>query len=134
MSDRYEDLKADERWELLYRTEYTLMIGRRLRRLRESQRLSQFKARHRARRPRGEPYSQSTLSRLEAGYANAPLYVYIHFAEGYGVDPGRLLGHAKVEDRVSDAEMTLIGFTRRLGIRPDEAIARLARAMARRGG
>jgi len=127
LSNRNEDLGATERWELLYRTAYTEMIGRRLKRLRESQRLSQYEARHRARRPKGEPYSQSTLSRLEAGYANAPLYAYIHFAEGYGVDPGRLLGHDRVEDRVSEAEMTLIGFMRRLGIRPDEAIARLAR-------
>lgn len=127
MSNRNEDLRARERWELLYRTEYTRMVGRRLRRLRESQRLSQHEARHRARRPRGEPYSQSTVSRLEAGYANAPLYVYVHFAEGYGVDPGRLLGHDKVEDRVSEAEITVIGFMRRLGIRPDEALARLVR-------
>lgn len=127
MSDRYEDLRAPERWELLYRTEYTLMVGRRLRRLRESQRLSQHEARHRARRPRGEPYSQSTLSRLEAGYGNAPLYVYIHFAEGYGVDPGRLLGPDKVEEPASEAELTLLGIMRRLGIRPDEAIVRLVR-------
>jgi hypothetical protein len=53
--------------------------------------------------------------------------VYIHFAEGYGIDPGRLLGPDKVEQPASEAEMTLLGIMRRLGIRPDEAIVRLIR-------
>lgn len=58
MSDRYEDLRAPERWELLYRTE---------------------------------------------------------------------LGPDKVEEPASEAEMTLLGIMRRLGIRPDEAIVRLVK-------
>lgn len=44
------------------------------------------------RRPRGGPYSQSLISRLEKGHANAPLYTYVHFAEAYDVAPEQLMG------------------------------------------
>jgi transcriptional regulator with XRE-family HTH domain len=115
------------RWELLYRTPYTLMVGSRLRRLRESQGLTQYQVRHRVSRPQGGPYSQSVISRLEGGYANAPLYTYIHFAEAYEVAPELLLGPDEVQRPVKEAEMTLLRVLRRLDVAPDVALARLTR-------
>jgi hypothetical protein len=67
------------------------------------------------------------LSRIEAGYANAPLYVYIHLAEAYELDPGRLMGPEEAEKPIGEAEIALIKFLRRLGIAPDEAMARVAK-------
>lgn len=121
------DRERPERWELLYRTPYTLMIGSRLRRLRESQGLNQRQARWRVRRPRDGPYSQSVISRLEGGYDNAPLYTYIHFAEAYEVVPELLLGPDEVQRPVREAEMTLLRVLRRLEIMPDVALARITR-------
>lgn len=68
-----KDLRAGERWEMLHKTPYTLMIGRRLRRIREGRHLTQKAVADRTRKPRGNGfYSQGLLSRIEAGYANAP--------------------------------------------------------------
>jgi transcriptional regulator with XRE-family HTH domain len=124
----------DERWKDLgdradyyFRTPYTELVGLRLRRLRDSCGLTQHQARHQVRRPNGVPYSQGLLSRLEKGYGNSPLYVYIHFAEVYGVDPGRVMGSDEAQKPISEAEMTLVRYLRRVGLSPDEAIARLAR-------
>jgi transcriptional regulator with XRE-family HTH domain len=125
MGPRYEDLEARHRWELYYRTPYTGMIGARLKRLRLARGLSQLQARERVRRPTGGAYSQGLLSRLEKGYANSPLYVYLHFAEAYEVDPGRLMGSDDAQKPITEAEMTLIRFMRRAKLKPDEAIARL---------
>ena len=134
MSDRGEQLLQRDGWALLYRTPYTRMVGSRLRRLREARRLTQYEARHRVKRPRGGPYSQSMVSRLEAGYANAPLYVYIHFAEAYEIDPGALLCGEEFDKPASGAEMTLVRLLRRLEMAPDEAIARLTRSSGRGSG
>lgn len=120
------DDDPEERWEFFYRTPYTEMIGSRLRRLREARRLSQEKLRHSVRRPRGGPYSQSLISRLERGYANAPVYVYIHFAEAFDLAPEVLLGPDDALKPVAEAEMTLLRTLRRLSVSPDEALARVA--------
>jgi transcriptional regulator with XRE-family HTH domain len=117
-----------EGWEYFYRTPYTEAVGIRLKRLRDSRGMSQRTARHLVKRPNGSPYSQGLLSRLEKGYGNSPLYVYIHFAEVYGVDPARLMGSDEAQKPISEAEMTLVRFLRRVGISVDEAIARLSRA------
>lgn len=127
LNERGDDLGANESWELLYRTSYTVMVGRRLKRIREGRQLTQTQALERVRRPNGRGYSPAFLSRIEAGYANSPLYAYVHLADGYDLDPGRLLGVEEAEKSVGEAEMTLIRFLRRLGIEPDEALARLAR-------
>jgi transcriptional regulator with XRE-family HTH domain len=115
----------EPRWALLYRTPYTEYVGSRLRRLREVRRMTQQQARLRAVRPNGKGYSQSTLCRLEAGYANAPLYAYIHFAEAYDTDPAAVLGRDEFDDRVTRVEMTMVKLIRRMGIPVEEAIARL---------
>jgi transcriptional regulator with XRE-family HTH domain len=116
----------DERWEFFYRTPYTEMIGSRLRRLRDARGLSQNRLRYGVRRPRGGPYSQSVISRLERGYANAPVYVYLHIAEAFDLAPEVLLGPDDALKPVSEAEMTLLRTLRRLSVSPDEALARVA--------
>ncbi len=115
-----------ERWELFYKSPYTELVGSRLLRLRQGRGLSQSQVRHGVRRPRGGPYSQSTISRLERGYANAPIYVYVHFAEAFELAPEVLLGPDDALNPVPEAEMTLLRVLRRLSIRPDEALARIA--------
>jgi transcriptional regulator with XRE-family HTH domain len=117
-----------ERWERLYKTGYTLMIGRRLKRIREGRHLTQREVADRTRKPLGRGfYSQGMLSRIEAGYANAPLYTYLDFANFYELDPARVMGPEDAEKPVDEAELTLIKFLRRTGVSVDEAIARLAR-------
>ena len=127
MTERGEALP--ERWELLYRTAYSGMLGARLRRIREGRHLTQGQALRLVKRPppSKRTYSQGFLSRIEAGYANSPLYAYIHLAQAYEIDPGRLMGPEEAEKPVGEAEMTLIEFLRRLGISPAEAMARLAK-------
>jgi transcriptional regulator with XRE-family HTH domain len=119
-----------EQWELLYRTPYTVMVGSRLRHLRQTLGLTQHQATWRVRRPRGGRYSQSVVSRLERGYGNAPLYTYIHFAEAYEVGPELVLGADEVQRPVREGEMTLIRVLRRLEISPDVALARLTHRLA----
>jgi transcriptional regulator with XRE-family HTH domain len=123
-----EDLRATERWEMLHKTPYTVMVGLRLRRIREGRRLTQQHVADNTRKPRGNGYySQGLLSRIEGGYANAPLYSYIDFADFYELDPARVMGPEEADKPVDEAEMTLIKFLRRTGISVDEAIAQLAR-------
>ena len=119
------DDAPEERWELFYKTPYTELIGSRLRRLREGRGLSQNRVRHSVKRPRGGPYSQSLISRIERGYANAPIYVYTHFAEAFELAPEVLLGPDDALKPVAEAEMTLLRVLRRLSISPDEALARV---------
>jgi hypothetical protein len=64
---------------------------------------------------------------METGYANSPLYAYVHLAEAYELEPGRVLGSDEAQKPITEAEMTLVRVMRRAGIAPDEAIARLAR-------
>jgi transcriptional regulator with XRE-family HTH domain len=127
LTTQHKDLRASERWEMLHRSPYSLMIGQRFKRIREGRRMTQSSVIKIVRKPNGNRYSQGFLSRIEAGYANAPLYSYVDFAKAYELDPGRLMGPEEAEKPVGEAERTLIGFLRRLGISPDEAMARIAR-------
>src|SRR5262249_43955408 len=119
--ERWKSLGGEdgpERWELFYRTPYTEMVGARFKRLRVARGLSQQQARYGVRRPRGGVYSQGLISRVEKGYADAPLYVYVHLAEAYEVDPGRVMGTDEAQKQVTEAEMTLIQFLREVNIEP----------------
>jgi transcriptional regulator with XRE-family HTH domain len=116
-----------EIWEYLLKTEYTELVGVRIRRLRSSRGWTQLETVNRIQRPRGGTYSPGLLSRVENGYANPPLYVYIHLAEVFDLDPGRLLGTEEAQKPITEAEMTLVRFLRGAGIAPDDALVRLAR-------
>jgi transcriptional regulator with XRE-family HTH domain len=74
----------------------------------------------------GGYYSRGLLSRIEKGYANSPLYVYMHIADALDLEPGRLMGSDETQKPISEAEMTLVRFLRRTGINVDEALALLA--------
>ena len=76
-------------------------------------------------KPEGGRYSGASLSRLERGWASAPLHLYLAIAVALDVEPGRLLGPDDVQRPVTDGELTLVRTLRRLGIAPDEVIARL---------
>jgi len=121
---RYEPLPVD-RWDMNYVTDYTRMVGRRLKRIREGRELNQWQVMYRIERPDGGRYSRGLLSRIENGYANSPLYVYLHLADFFELDPATILGPDE-DAEPGEAEMALIEFVRRLGISPAEAMARLA--------
>ncbi len=125
-STSYEEIETLNRWELFYRTPYSEMVGARVRRARTIRDLTQAKLLEKVERPRGGTYSSGLVSRIEKGYANSPLYVYMHIARALDLDPGRVMGSDETQKPISEAEMTLIRFLRRACIKPDEAIARLA--------
>ena len=122
----YEEVETLNRWELFYKSAYSEMIGARLRRVRTSRELTQARLLEKVERPRGGTYSTGLLSRIEKGYATSPLYVYMHLAAALDLEPGRLMGSDETQKPISEGEMTLIRILRRLGIKPDEAVARLA--------
>lgn len=124
-STSYEEIETLNRWELLYRTPYSEMVGARMRRARLARNLTQGGLLKMVERPRGGTYSSGLLSRIEKGYANPPLYVYMHVAEALGLEPGRLMGSDETQKPISEAEMTLVRFLRRAQIKPDEGIASL---------
>lgn len=125
-STSYEEIEALDRWELFYRTPYSEMVGARARWARMSRGLTQGAFVQTIERPRGGFYSRGLLSRIEKGYANSPLYVYMHIAKALDLEPGRMLGSDEAQKPINEAEMTLVRFLRRAAIRPDEALAMLA--------
>ena len=110
-----------------YYCEWAVVVGDRVRRLRKAEELSLDGLCRLIHRPDGGRYSAGHLSRLERGYASAPLYFHLLLADALGVDPGRLLGPDDAQREVAEAEMTLLLFLRTADIAPHEAIARLAR-------
>ncbi len=76
----------------------------------------------------GKPYSPAFVSRLERGWASAPLFTYIGLARRFGVPPGKLLGEDGLEGPVSESELTLIRVIRQLGLSPEDVLAMLVPA------
>jgi hypothetical protein len=114
---------AGQEWSRRYRVEWAVVVGARLRRLRESHglRLRDIEIF----RPDGIPYSSSFFSRLENGWGTPPLWVYVTLAERFGKHPGVLLGPEEVTRPWTDGELTLLRVLRRAGIEAHEAIVRL---------
>ena len=79
-------------------------------------------------RPAGGSLSPGHLSRIERGWANAPLSTYLAIAAALEVAPWRLLGPEEVQKEVTDAELTLIQFLRETRLAPHEALTVLASA------
>jgi len=113
------------RWEQGYRREWAAVVGDRVRRLRKEEELTLHELSALVMKPEGGWYSAGYLSRLERGWASAPLYVYLSVADALNVDPGRLFGLDDVQKQVSDAELTLLRCLRRLEVSPDAALAGL---------
>lgn len=123
--------RGGPRWSDPYHCEWGIVVGDRIRRLRKQRDLTLNQLCLNVFKPEGGNYTAGYLSRLERGWASAPLYVYLALADALEVAPGRLLGPDDAARSVSDAEMTLVRFTRRLALEPDEAIALLARGHQR---
>jgi hypothetical protein len=75
--------------------------------------------------PRGGRYSPGLLSRVENGFANPPI-VYVHVADALEMPPESLMGDEDVQRPVTEAELTLLRYLRAIGLKPHEALARVA--------
>jgi transcriptional regulator with XRE-family HTH domain len=100
-------------------------VGERVRRLRLARGMTLRDVRERIYKPNGGFYSIGYLSKLERGWSNAPLYVYLTIGELMATVPGQLLGPDDTLRGASSGELTVIAVARRLGLRPDEAVLRL---------
>lgn len=97
-----------------------------MRRLRNGRGLSLAELAGLVDKPEGGSYSPGYFSRLERGWASAPLYIYLALAAVLEVEPGRLMGSDDAQKPITEAEMTLVRFTREVKLAPHEALARLA--------
>ena len=114
------------RWSDPYYREWAVVVGDRIRRLRQQRGWSLRDLTERVHKPEGGHYSGGYFSRLERGWGSAPLYVYLIIAEQLEVDAGVLLGPDEVQREITPAEGVLLRFLERSGIDPETAIARLA--------
>ena len=104
------------------------MVGDRIRRLRRDRDLTLVELSWKVEKPNGKTFSPGHISKIERGWANAPLSTYLAIAAGLEVAVWRLLGPEEVQKEVTDAELTLIQFLRHVDLPPHEALARLAGA------
>jgi len=118
--------REQPRWYRNYHTEWSGVVGDRIRRLRRGRDLTLQNLADKVERPDGGRYSISYYSRLERGSSSPPLYVYLAIAECFDLHPGRLLGPDDAERDATAEEMVLIRFLRRTRVSPDDALARLA--------
>ena len=116
---------AGPAWASRYRSEWGMVVGRRIRTLRQREELRISDLAAKIWRADGKPYSASFVSRVERGWGSAPLHTYISFARIFGVPPGKLLGEDGLEGPASEAELTLIRVIRRLNLAPEEVLAML---------
>jgi transcriptional regulator with XRE-family HTH domain len=104
-----------------------VVIGDRIRRLRLRQGLRIKDVAMRLPKPDAVGYSMQHVSRIERGWAVAPLHVYLSIAEVLGAEPGRLLGQDAALADLSESEATLIRALRLMQLSPEEALAQLIR-------
>ena len=84
-----------------------------MRRLRHEHEWTLVDLARRVYKPEGGHYSRGYFSRLERGWASAPLYVYLVTADDLQKD-------------LTPGQVALLRVVERLGLTPEEAIARLA--------
>ncbi|MGI8597031.1 MAG: helix-turn-helix domain-containing protein [Thermoleophilaceae bacterium] len=116
---------APPNWVRPYYTEWSGVIGGRIRRLRQSRGLTLVQVAGQMTRPDGGRYSHGYLSRLERGWASAPLHFYLSLADVLKIEPGRLLGPDDCQVEASEAELSLLACLREIGLAPHQALARL---------
>ena len=107
--------------------EWAVVIGDRVRRLRKARGLTLAGFAGIVHKPDGGHYTPGYFSRLERGWASAPMYVYLAVAYALEVEPGALFGSDDATKKVLDGELMLVRCLRRLHISPDEALVRLTR-------
>jgi transcriptional regulator with XRE-family HTH domain len=125
---RYRPPRGAAGWIDHDRSEWSIVVGDRVRRLRRDRDLTLVQLSRMVERPDGKGFSPGYISKVERGWANAPLATYLAISAGLGVPPWRLLGPEEVQKEVTDAELTLIQYLRHVGIAPHEALAKLASA------
>ena len=125
--------RGGPRWPDPTVLEWSGVVGERIRRLRQARDLTLVDMTDRVLRPAteldpagGRRYTHGYFSRIERGYASAPMYVYLAIADALEVHPGRMMGADDAERDPSPEEMTLINFIRLQGIAPAVAIHVLA--------
>jgi len=120
------------RWSAPYYVEWGVVVGDRIRRLRQDRHWALKDLARRVPKPDGGGYSIGYFSRLERGWANAPLYVYLKIAEALDVEAGVLLGPDELQREVSAGERIVLDFMARAGIEPVDAVLRLSAVAGRR--
>jgi transcriptional regulator with XRE-family HTH domain len=123
-------INPDRGWPPLRATgaEWALVVGGRVRKLREARGWTLYRLAEEVIRPDGVFYSASTFSRLERGSSGSPFYVYLQLAKALRVDPGRLLGEDSALLEASEGELTLLRTLRLMEVTPAEALAQLLQA------
>ncbi len=119
--------KGGPRWADPYHCEWSTVVGDRVRRARRDRDLTLINLARSVHKPEGGHYSPGYISRLERGWASAPLYVYLAIGDVLDLEPGRLLGPDDAQTEATGAEMTLVRFLRETDMAPHEALAQLAR-------
>jgi transcriptional regulator with XRE-family HTH domain len=116
------------RWSDPYHCEWGVVVGDRIRRLRKDKGWSLAQLALNVWKPDGQGhYSAGYFSRLERGWASAPLYVYLAIADVLEVKPGILLGADEATKEFTAEQRLLLDFLDAAGIAPGVALARLAR-------
>ena len=108
--------------------QWAVVVGDRIRRLRVARGWTLKDLSLKIVRPDGYHYTIGYFSKLERGWASAPLYVYLSIAAAFDMDGGRLLGPDSAMLEASEAEMTVVQTMRELGIEPHAALAQLVQA------
>jgi transcriptional regulator with XRE-family HTH domain len=105
--------------------EVAVVVGDRIRRLRLDRDWTLIDLARRVRKPGGNGYSASYFSRLERGWANAPLYTYLQIAKALEADQWALFAPDEARQEASPGELVLLRFLRRTGVSPEEALERI---------
>jgi transcriptional regulator with XRE-family HTH domain len=113
------------RWPDPYHCAWGAVVGDRIRRLRQSRNMTLHDLARVVDKPEGGHYSPPYFSRLERGWASAPLYTYLAIADAFDIDPGVLLGPDAASLEVSEAEAMLLRCLRGLKIEPHDAMLRI---------
>jgi transcriptional regulator with XRE-family HTH domain len=126
-------LGPDPAERLLDWSPWTALVGGRIRSLRKRRGLTLAELVQRVEIRGVKPrFGIGYLSEIERGRGTCPMCIYEAVANALGVPPWVLLGPDEIDKPFSDAEIVLLRTLARLGITPDEAIARIAKA--ERGG
>ena len=116
------------RWPDPYHCAWGAVVGDRIRRLRQDRNMTLYDLTSVVRKPEGGHYSPGYFSRLERGWASAPLYTYLAIADAFDLDPGVLLGADAATLETSEPEAILLRCLRGLKIEPHDAMLRLMEA------
>jgi transcriptional regulator with XRE-family HTH domain len=112
-------------WPDPYHCAWGAVVGDRIRRLRQARDMTLFDLTRVVHKPEGGHYSPGYFSRLERGWASAPLYTYLAIADAFDLDPGVLLGPDAATLETSEPEAMLLRCLRGLAIAPHDAMLRL---------